>query len=151
MSKNMVYVDTSDVDKFLEEATESVKEAVLQTCGEIQQMMLQVADPLIPTGAIDGGTLKMSVLGSGFVNESKGIVEVGIGSNVEYAPYVEYGTGDKGNQPAPGYTNYPLPKEITFTDGWKGMQARPYLRPALYENEQDVAELLAKRTIEGIK
>ena len=45
-----------------------------------------------------------------------------IGTNVEYAPYVEFGTGQRGD-PA-----------VSHRQDWLGQPPQPYLRPALIGN-----------------
>ncbi len=55
-------------------------------------------------------------------------LSVRIGTNVEYAKYVEFGTGEQTSKRGfKGLGN--------FSSSWKhGMKAQPYLRPALYES-----------------
>ena len=57
-----------------------------------------------------------------------------IGTNVEYAPYVEFGTGQKGSA---SYTDRNgethVTEGLTFKPEWKGNKPYPYLRPALYD------------------
>lgn len=51
---------------------------------------------------------------------------VSIGTNVEYAPYVEYGTGQKGDT------------SVAHREDWPGMPPQPFLYPALKANEENV-------------
>lgn len=52
-------------------------------------------------------------------------------TNVEYAPYVEYGTGQEGSaSPSPPKS----PKDISYREDWNGMPAQPFLYPALTQN-----------------
>ena len=59
-----------------------------------------------------------------------------IGTNVEYAPYVEFGTGQKGSA---SYTDRNGETHVTeglmFKPEWKGNKPYPYLRPALYNHK----------------
>lgn len=48
-----------------------------------------------------------------------------VGTNVEYAPYVEYGTGQKGDPSVPHRLD------------WAGMPPQPFLRPALELNRDN--------------
>jgi hypothetical protein len=50
-------------------------------------------------------------------------------NNVEYAPYVEFGTGQRGSASTfPG-----KPEGLAYTAGWIGMAARPHFTPAVEE------------------
>lgn len=64
-------------------------------------------------------------------------VEIRTGTNVEYAPFVEYGTGRRGSgsdvEPPADYHYGPKP----------GMAAHPYLRPAWDEEQENVLSGLA--------
>lgn len=79
-------------------------------------------------------------------------------TNLEYAPYVEFGTGVKGN----GTYKYKIEGlNLTYKDkGWcywsdkedkliytKGQKAQPYMYPALSRNKKEVKRILK----EGIK
>ena len=45
-----------------------------------------------------------------------------VGTNVEYAPYVEFGTGQRGDP------------SVQHRQEWLGQPPQPYLRPALIDN-----------------
>ena len=57
-----------------------------------------------------------------------------IGTNVEYAPYVEFGTGQKGSA---SYVDrngeLHVTEGLAFRPDWKGNKPYPYLRPAVYD------------------
>lgn len=56
-----------------------------------------------------------------------------ITNNVEYAPYVEFGTGARGSG-----SNYPgKPEGLAYTAAWPGMAARPTLTPAVEEGRKE--------------
>lgn len=56
-----------------------------------------------------------------------------ITNNVEYAPYVEFGTGARGSGSSfPG-----KPEGIQYTSSWPGMIARPTLTPAVEEGRKE--------------
>jgi hypothetical protein len=70
-----------------------------------------------------------------------------------HASFVEFGTGIIGSGTYP----YPLPQEgVPFTgswvydykhQNWKGMYARPYLRPALDLNQSAIVALFGKNGV----
>ena len=75
------------------------------------------------------------------VNESG--LSVKIGTNVEYAPYVEFGTGqfaENGKGREGGWV-YHDSKGFHFTLGMKSM---PFLRRALYDNLIKIKQIFAK-------
>lgn len=76
-------------------------------------------------------------------NELKGVVF----TPLEYAPYVEYGTGlfaeEQGRQDVPWHYK----DDEGNWHSTSGMPPHPYLRPALYENREEILRLLR----EGIK
>lgn len=62
-----------------------------------------------------------------------------VGTNVEYAGYVEFGTGQRGD-----------PK-VDHTTSVKGMSPRPYLYPALEQNKDAVGKDVQTQIIAAIK
>jgi len=64
-------------------------------------------------------------------------------TNVEYAPYVEFGTGQKGSE-----SNIDRPEGISYKADWKGQAAQPFMTPAYLhakntgEVEQEVAKTI---------
>lgn len=52
-------------------------------------------------------------------------VEAQVFTNTEYAPYVEFGTGQRGRE-----SNIERPKGISYKGDWKGRAAQPYMTPA---------------------
>lgn len=51
--------------------------------------------------------------------------EAQVYTNLEYAPYVEFGTGERGRE-----SNIDRPEGISYKADWKGQAAQPYLTPA---------------------
>ena len=63
---------------------------------------------------------------------------------LEYAPYVEYGTGlyaegGNGRKDVPWAYEDPKTGELIWTSG---QEPQPYMRPALYDNKQNIIKLL---------
>lgn len=65
-------------------------------------------------------------------------------TNVEYAPYVEFGTGIRGNGSYP-YKIDGL--DLAYHESWAGMEAQPYMYPALKMHEKHIRKLFK----EGVK
>ena len=82
--------------------------------------------------------------------------EATVGTNLEYAMYVEHGTGLFANdgEGRPSTDAHPIPWRYKTPDGkWhttSGQQAQPFLIPALYESRDDIARIIAKGIKESI-
>lgn len=61
--------------------------------------------------------------------------EAQVYTNLEYAPYVEFGTGQKGAE-----SNIDRPEGVAYKADWKGMPAQPYLTPA-YLHSKNTGEV----------
>ena len=73
-----------------------------------------------------------------------GMNEASIGTNLEYAPYVEFGTGiyaEGGGRQTPWVYFDEKEKKFFRT---RGRKPKPYLRPALDENKQEIIDLFQK-------
>jgi HK97 gp10 family phage protein len=85
-------------------------------------------------------------------SQSADSASVSIGTNVEYGPYVEYGTGIHGPKGAEiqirytrrGSSRFGVPKRITVEYKHPGMRAKPYLEPALESKADEAYKTVAK-------
>lgn len=100
----------SHKDEILEELKRKIAEA-LEVCGGVAE---SYAKELCP---VDTGRLRNSI-----THAQTGEQEESIGSNVEYAPYVELGT--------------------------RKMMAQPFLQPAAENHSQQYNDII-KRTLQG--
>ncbi len=82
---------------------------------------------------VDTGNLRGSI--NSEVNEGK--LSVKIGTPVEYAPYIEFGTGEyaENGEGRKGGWFETGTKGKRFT---RGMKAQPFLRPALLDNKEKI-------------
>lgn len=105
---------------------------------------------------VDQGTLRNSIRTDVSVNGSK--IVGNVTTNMEYAPYVEFGTGKKGEESGgdkyPGLLSYKqdkwlvvIPELVTDDDKgirWtEGQPAQPFMYPALKNNEDKVIDSVA--------
>ena len=101
---------------------------------------------------VDSGDLRNSIRAETEVQD--GVVIGKVSTNKEYAPYVEFGTGQRG-QSGEAYTTdlergeaLKYPGELSYRQDWVGMPAQPFLYPAMKQNEDkiigDVANELRK-------
>lgn len=75
-----------------------------------------------------------------------------VGSNLEYAPYVEFGTGifsSLGNGRQTPWTYYDQKTEQFYTT--QGQEPQPYLIPALDENKEKIKEYFVNKIVEVLK
>lgn len=112
-------------------SVEKVNKALNKACLLVERSARQNA----PKG---NGDLRRSIKHK--VKDAEGIVY----SNLDYAPYVEYGTGifaenGGGRQDVP-WTYYDRKNDTFVTTN--GMHPHPYMRPALDENREEILRIL---------
>ncbi|MDO4271544.1 MAG: HK97 gp10 family phage protein [Candidatus Saccharibacteria bacterium] len=84
---------------------------------------------------VDSGTLKGSINSN---VEQSGNEIIGVaGTSVEYAPYVEFGTGRRGGYP------YETNIQLSYGDV-PGQAAQPFLGRSLHDNKSKVKDILHK-------
>lgn len=119
-----------------------------QTVRAMQKACLIVernAKTKAPKALKNGGSLRNSIK-SRVEKDGENIIGI-VFSPLEYAPYVEYGTGlfaEKGGRK----TGWAYEDEETGETIWtRGQRPQPYLRPALNENREKILQILK----EGVK
>ncbi len=88
---------------------------------------------------VDDGQLRQSIESE--VKEENGKLVGYIGSNVEYAPYVEYGTGiyaADGNGRQTPWVYQSADGTYVYT---QGNQPQPFLQPAIDDNQSNILEM----------
>lgn len=125
-----VSVDGNDcvikIDEFLnKKLPEGIKEALEKACLVVENSAKQNC----PTGT---GQLRQSITHQ--VEDKVGRV----GTNVEYAPYVEIGTGIYSTQGNGRQTPWKYQDAKGEWHTTRGMKAQPYLRPALDSNISEI-------------
>lgn len=123
-----------------------VEPALDRGCAKAAAFLEGEAKRLCP---VDTGRLRNSITHT--VDKSKTAYIITIGTNVEYAAYVEFGTGPVGEASTKGKN---LPINIAYRrTGWsypykdsfrytRGQPARPYMYPALINNRGNVAAII---------
>ncbi|MGM0228696.1 HK97 gp10 family phage protein [Enterococcus sp. AZ091] len=132
----MKFIDHSD------EAKKVLREATIRW---LFQACLLVEGQAVSLAAVQTARLRNSI--DHFVDEDELIGYVG--TNVEYAIYVEFGTGEfaeNGNGRKGGWVYQDPSGEWFFT--W-GQEPQPYLRPAFRQKKSEI-EALAKEIFGGI-
>ena len=95
---------------------------------------------------VDTGQLRASI-----THEVEGLVGV-VGTNVEYAVYVEYGTGEKAAAKNGRQTPWCYKDEETGEWIWtKGQKPQTFLNRALRKNSKAIKKLYLKAIRKGVK
>ncbi len=93
-------------------------------------LVYKKADALVP---VDTGELRGSA--SNEVVDSGSVVTGTVAYESDHAAFVEFGTGIRGAA-SPGAGPY------SYDPTWPGMDAQPFLRPALDESDEDVLDAI---------
>lgn len=144
----MASVTIKGVDRLTQRFNNIAKMELRGAVNKATQLVHGQAKALAPA---DTGLLRESIHMQ--VKDTGNAVEGRVYTNVEYAAYVEFGTGIKGNGTYPyqieglsleykdkGWVYYDEDKEKKiYTTGQK---AQPYMYPALKENEKTIKQIL---------
>lgn len=128
-----------------ENHTDEVLKALNETAPKILEMIgikaEKYAKALCPVGTVEstgkkgyrGGTLRNSITHS--IDDDT----LSVGSNVEYAPYVELGTGPNFTPP-PEWESFDVPTSKGTGHGY--VRPRPYLRPAIGDHLDEYKDII---------
>lgn len=128
-----------------ENHTDEVLKALDEAAPKILEMIgikaEKYAKALCPVGTVEstgkkgyrGGTLRNSITHS--IDDDT----LSVGSNVEYAPYVELGTGPNFTPP-PEWESFDTPKGSGVGHGY--VKPRPYLRPAIEDHLDEYKNII---------
>lgn len=134
-----------NIDKLIKKFDDIEKIDLTQTIGRAAIIVQKKAKALCPVAEYMGGTLKGSI----FIDaQKKGKTYIGrIYTNMEYAPYVEFGTGKTGDGTYP----YDIDKTLVYKqDKWlvnipnvgvrytAGQVAQPFMYPAIIQSKEQV-------------
>lgn len=151
----MTDIELEGMDDLLGKFEDYIPELEKKLTDEIAPQVVQVMRSLaVKDVRVDTGHLRQSLQdGKALIGkEGEHQVFMGISTSVEYARYVEYGTGNKGDPAVPH-----VPKDFwwafnpEWTEGmpeskrfirWYAQPPRPYLRPALKGTEKIAVKLM---------
>ncbi|MDL2235451.1 HK97 gp10 family phage protein [Christensenellaceae bacterium OttesenSCG-928-L17] len=91
---------------------------------------------------VDKGTLRNSIHARPASVIDKKVIGI-VYTALEYAPYVEFGTGRRGGYP------YDTNVDLSYSQTIAGQVAQPFMYPALLESEADINEKLRTAVIEA--
>ncbi len=115
--------------------TDKIKAAMYKSCALVERTAKQTAPK-------DTGALRNSIQSE--VQETGGEITGVVFTPLEYAPYVEYGTGlfaEENGRKTPWIYEDEKTGEQIFT---RGQKPQPFLRPALFENKEQITKLLGE-------
>lgn len=110
----------------------------------IEKCTVFVADDAVLRAPIDTGDLRYSI--DYEVKQDGDDVKGSVFTNSDHAAYVEFGTGQKGEE-----TNTNTNVDVSYRQDWSGMPAQPYLYPALKDNEDDIKKEITHDLRKAIK
>lgn len=112
----------------------------------LEKACLLVENDAKTRAPVDTGNLRNSITHE--VDDNEGVV----GTNVEYAPYVEFGTGLFSSQ---GDGRQDVPWRYQDANGqWhttSGQNPQPFLEPALKNNQQKIQDIFKNAIKEALK
>jgi len=140
--------DLSELMKGSDEAVKAVMKGLEKGVYMGAERVKIKAVELCPTSNVEGspgGALKDSI--EMHFKNTDDVFEGVVGTTQFYAPYVEYGTGQRGVESNPVYEGE---TPVQHSADWRGMEAQPFLRPAFYNNQKKVSDLIGKYVMEEL-
>ena len=108
----------------------------------IKKVTVEVQGEAKALAPADTGTLRNSIK----MNYDSDKKEGRVYTNNDYATYVEFGTGVRGDGTYPDGE-----KRLTYNQNWKGQVAQPYMYPALQFGKSKAKEILKQEIEKEIK
>ena len=94
---------------------------------------------------VDSGALRQSIRADKAKTQGENVTAT-VSTNLEYAPYVEFGTGSRGQS-----TNTNTEVEVSYRSDWRGNKAQPFLWPALRENRNNSIKIIKEEVRKAVK
>lgn len=132
---NIDIVGASDVLKCLDKFTDpqKLKQALSKACALVEREAKKNA----PKG---DGALRNSITSA--IEDNSGVFQGVVFTPLEYAPYVEYGTGLFAEEGGRKDVPWSYQDEEGNWHTTSGMHPHPFLRPALEENREAILKIL---------
>ena len=94
---------------------------------------------------VDSGALRQSIRADKAKVQGENVTAT-VSTNLEYAPYIEFGTGSRGQS-----TNTNTEVEVSYRSDWRGNKAQPFLWPALRENRNNSIKIIREEVRKAVK
>ena len=124
------------VDNHIPQAQDAIRDALADV---VTKAVLDIQGDAISQAPVVTGRLKTSIQAVTPTSDWEQVIAGGVGTNVEYAAYVELGTGQAGAGSA-----YPYPRQARYTMSWAGMTARAMIGNAAKRVEPSFLAVLAR-------
>lgn len=151
MSELSVEWAANDPEEFAEklEELESVMEEKIVDA--MEEAVLLVEASAKENAPVDSGRLR-SRIASEVVRIGSDTVKGLIGTDVEYAPFVEFGTASHTITADSGYLHFTVDGEEVFAKSVQhpGTEPQPFLRPAIEQHRADIRQIFADAVEEAI-
>lgn len=144
MGKTAVKVEIKGIKTTLEHYSRLPKSVISEITNGVNTATALVEDSAKRLCPVDTGLLRNSIHikeAVVFANEISGSVYTA----TEYAPYVEFGTGVRGEATNTN-TKYP----VAYASDWAGQVAQPFLYPALENNRANIEKIIYKAAARGV-
>lgn len=131
--------DPEEFARKLAEVEETLMEYLEEAMKTAVLLVESTAKELVP---VDSGRLRSSIA-SEVEKVATNVIKGLVGTNVEYAKYVEFGTSSHMITADSGYLHFTVDGEEVFTKSVNhpGTEAQPFLRPAIETHRDDIIEL----------
>lgn len=133
----------------LAELSQKITRMAAKTPDELTKALnmgaLAVSSTAKSTVPVDTGALRNSIHATPAVKKGNDVVAT-VGTSIEYAPYVEFGTGVLGEA-----TNDNPEVKVSYASDWAGQIAQPFLFPALRTNKDKINRLVAQAVIKAVR
>ena len=132
-----------------EAVAQKVRQAVYHQMQVHAETMKAYASSLVP---VRTGRLQQSITAR--TEQDGTTVAITMGANARssskgrsggemYGPFVEYGTGQRGEATGASYDGH-ANGDLSYNASWPGMEAKPFIRPAVYDLEDVLRRDLAR-------
>jgi len=126
-----------DLSELMKGSDEAVKAVMRGIKLGVTYSSIAIKRDAVALCPVDTGRLRGSIARE--IRKTEGGFECVVGTTVEYAPYVEFGTGVRGAE-----SNIVINDEapVQHSSGIKGQFAQPFLRPALYRHQKKASDTI---------
>lgn len=122
----------------------NTEEALQSGVDKAARRVKRDAKLLAPVAEINGGRLRNSIQHK--IEKFQGNIVGIVYTNVEYAPYVEFGTGQRGES-----SQILKPEGISYRHDWRGQPPVPFLYPALIQNQENIKKDVTNEVKKAIR
>lgn len=135
-------VGVSRTEKKLLAIAKGVPKQMVDAMNKAAALVSSTAKTTVP---VDTGALRASIHTKPVEVDGDNVTS-GVYTSKEYAAFVEFGTGIRGQA-----TNTNTEVNVSYKSDWAGQIAQPYLYPALRQNEDKINILISKAVQSAVK